>query len=80
MKRKMTEPTETSKFEISPSMGDAISRAAALAFNRDIDLKTTVKNVSLWARSRTIPIACMTMPRWRNWRRASGKTESSPPS
>ena len=49
MKRKMTEPTETSKFEISPSMGDAISRAAALAFNRDIDLKTTVKNVSLWA-------------------------------
>ena len=49
MKRKTTEPTETSKFEISPSMGDAISRAAALAFNRDIDLKTTVKNVSLWA-------------------------------
>ena len=49
MKRKTTEPTETSKFEISPSLGDAISRRAALAFNRDIDLKTTVKNVSLWA-------------------------------
>lgn len=49
MKRKVSESMEKTTSDITTSMNDYISRSAALAFNREIDPKTTVQNVSLWA-------------------------------